>query len=110
MINKYKTKVELLTDDEGEYINLKKMVGNKWLETSFYIEEFDFKKKEDQVYATIHRERFAMPSTIWNIEFKCKKNEDDRVVNITTIPKEMTKEEIEKELGYKIEIVGGGSN
>ena len=102
------TKVNLLKDDEGEYINLKKKFNDQWIETSFYIDGMDFKMREDQIYATLHGDTTsAIPNSIWSVEFKCKKNDDGDVVNMTTIPKEMTKEEIEKELGYKIEIVEG---
>lgn len=106
MDNTYKTKIELLADDSGEYINLKKKAGDKWIETSFYIDDIDFNRKEDTIYATTFSGfKHSIPNYDWNVVFKCKKDENGGVVKMTTIVKEMTIEEIERELGYKVEII-----
>lgn len=93
--NKYITKLELLEDDIGkEYINLKKKIGDRWVEVSFYINNIDFNREDIEPYNipfVIHRYKDTVTFDLKEIE-------------TTDIPKIMTKDEIEKELGYKIDI------
>lgn len=91
--DKYTTQVELLNDDKGEYIDLKLIKGNREFDIQFYIEE-----------STV------IPSRVYN-DFKGTVYSDGKITFklkqaiINPIKKKMTKEEIEKKLGYEIEIV-----
>lgn len=100
------TELELLKDDVGEYIKLKKRFNDRWIDISFYIDEIDFNKKEDIVYAiNPSGTKLSIPDYNWDVNFKCKKDENGSIVKTTMISKQMTKEEIEKKLGYKIDII-----
>lgn len=93
--DKYITQVELLNDEEGEeYIDLQLIKGNRVFDIQFYIEESN-----------------VMPSRVYN-DFKDTVYTDGKVTfklkqaTFKPVKKKMTKEEIEKELGYKVDIVG----
>ena len=78
-----KTKVELLEDEVGEYLKIKTKIKSKEIEVEFYINTISWSRDREGAYAT----------------FKGKQ------ITIEKPKRKMTKEEIEKELGYEIEIV-----
>ena len=102
---KSNTQVELLEDDDGrEYIRLQKTIGNRRLDMSFYIDEIDIKESCDDIRAG---DIVYFGKRKVSAKFDIVKNKDGFLYKFKyyKIPKQMTKEEIENELGYKIEII-----
>lgn len=87
------TQVELFKDDKGEYIDLKLIKENHRLNIQFYIEE------SNVIPSRVYNDFKGIVCSDGKITFKLKQ------ATLNPIKKKMTKEEVEKELGYKIEIV-----
>lgn len=98
------SKIELLNDEEGKiYAKLSFPIFDKksayLTEVDFYIDNFEiFNKSIETNYSG-----FIMENKIpYGITFPLRFDENGCYSKITTKIKEMTKEEIEKELGYEI--------
>lgn len=75
-------------------------------EVSFYVDGITI--QEEKAHAVCHGFDYITATKPENVVFKIKYNDDESYIKtrITKKTKKMTKEEIEKELGYKIDIVG----
>lgn len=75
-------------------------------EVSFYVDNITI--PEEKAHATYSGFDYIVSTKPKNVVFNLKYDDDNSYMKTKIIPrlKQMTKEEIEKELGYKIEIVG----
>lgn len=85
--------VEILKDDKGEYIDFKLIKENRELNIQFYIEE------SNVIPSRVYNDFKSIVCSDGKITFKLKQ------ATLNPIKTKMTKEEIEKELGYEIEMV-----
>lgn len=112
MISKYigkDIKILLDKDKNGEYITIeqkaKKYGENQIIEFSFYLNNFDITTGGIIYKPLSNKIQYDKLDEI-EVTFPVKIEQDGTFLTVEEEVKEMTKEEIEKELGYKIDIVG----
>lgn len=95
--NKYITKVQILRDERGEYLDLELIKENSTLNIQFYIQFYI--NESNIIPSRVYKDFKGVVCSDGRVTFKLKQ------AMIKPIKKKMTIEEIEKELGYNVEIV-----